>query len=226
MAITRIPTSTFTFFNELKHNNNRDWFNGNKDRYKEEHQTVKGFISSLVDQMNTHDVIESHKLFRIYRDVRFSKDKTPYKTHWSASFTREGVYRRGGYYLAIGPGNTFVGGGFYNPNKEDLALIRKKIDQEPDQWRKVLEDPDFLKTFGELQGETVKTAPKGYTKDHPAIDLLRYKQMYVFRHFSDEEATSSDFLAQANETFKALRPFFDHMTDVLTTDMNGVPMYG
>ncbi|MCB0641858.1 MAG: DUF2461 domain-containing protein [Phaeodactylibacter sp.] len=226
MATTAIPKSTFEFFSELEAHNNRDWFNDHKDWYKKEHQAAKHFIAELTRLMQSHDVIESHKLFRIYRDVRFSKNKSPYKTNWGVIFSREGAYRRGGYYLSIGPGQTFAGGGFYSPNKEDLELIRKKVDQDPDSFRKVLTDPLFVQTYSELQGETVKTAPKGYTKDHPAIDLLRYKQMYAMHQFSDAEAQKPDFLEKVNETFKAIRPFFDHMTEVLTTDMNGVPLYG
>lgn len=164
-------------------------------------------------------------MFRIYRDVRFSKDKSPYKTHWSGSFKRASKYRRGGYYFHIEPGNqSFIAGGFWAPNKEDLARIREEIAQAPDEFREIIETKTFVDTFGSLQGEQLKSAPKGYDKDHPAIDLLRYKQFIVVKPFSDEEVLRSDFVEVVNAVFQKMRPFFDYMSEVLTTDANGEPI--
>jgi uncharacterized protein (TIGR02453 family) len=162
-------------------------------------------------------------MFRIYRDVRFSKDKTPYKPHFAGSYSRTGKRLRGGYYLRIRPGETFLAGGFWAPNKEDLFRIRKEFEISDVEIREILEAPDFKRIFGgQLEGEELKTAPKGFQKDDPAIDLIRKKGFIAVRHFSDKEVLSPDFSKEVLNSFKALRPFFDYMSEVLTTDLNGV----
>lgn len=224
--MTQIPASSLTFLKDLKKNNNRDWFTENKKYYQTEHEHIISFADALLLKMNEHDVIETptgkKSLFRIYRDVRFSKDKSPYKTNWAGGFTRATKARRGGYYFHIQPdGQSFIGGGFWAPNKEDLLRIREEIATDASELREILADPTFISTFGELQGEQLKTVPKGFPKDHPDIDLLRYKQFIFSKNFSDEEVIAPDFLERVNDTFKAMRPFFDFMSDVLTTDSNG-----
>lgn len=224
--MTQIPASSLTFLKDLKKNNNRDWFTENKKHYQAEHEHIISFADALLLKMNEHDVIETptgkKSLFRIYRDVRFSKDKSPYKTNWAGGFTRATKARRGGYYFHIQPdGQSFIGGGFWAPNKEDLLRIREEIATDASELREILADPTFISTFGELQGEQLKTAPKGFPKDHPDIDLLRYKQFIFSKNFSDKEVIAPDFLDRVNDTFKAMRPFFDFMSDVLTTDSNG-----
>ena len=224
--MTQIKTSNFKFLKDLKKNNNRDWFTENKKRYQGEHEEIISFADALLGKMNEHDVIETptgkKSLFRIYRDVRFSKDKSPYKTHWSGGFKRATAARRGGYYFHIEPdGQSFIGGGFWGPNKDDLQRIREEIATDASELREILADLTFVSTFKELQGDQLKTAPKGFDKEHPDIDLLRYKQFIFGKNFTDKEVQSPDFLDVANDTFKAMRPFFDFMSDVLTTDSNG-----
>jgi len=179
--------------------------------------------------MKTHDNIETvsgkKSLFRIYRDTRFSKDKTPYKINWSGGFSRATKKLRGGYYFHIQPGNSFVAGGFFSPNPEDLKRIREDIAGNYKNWNKLFAGKTVVKTFGKLIGEQVGTAPKGYSKDHPAIDLLRYKQFLLKRTFTDKEVVSPGFLKEVNQTFKNLRPFLDNMSEVLTTDLNGVSLF-
>jgi uncharacterized protein (TIGR02453 family) len=225
-----VKAENLDFLKELEANNNREWFTEHKKRYEKNLSDIILFADALLAKMNEHDVLETpsgkKSLFRIYRDVRFSKDKSPYKTHWSGSFTRATQLRRGGYYFHIQPGNqSFIGGGFWNPNKEDLQRIREEIAADPTEMQDILADTDFIKTFGSLQGEQLKTAPKGFDKEHPAIDLLRYKQFIFGRNFTDKEVMQSNFLDQVNQTFKTMRPFFDYMSDVLTTDSNGMPLY-
>ena len=178
--------------------------------------------------MRKHDKIETvsgkKSLHRIYRDTRFAKDKTPYKTGWSGGLSREGAALRGGYYFYLSPGGSYVGGGFYQPESADLSHIRAHIDADAKQLRKILSSKAFRDTFGELQGEQLKTAPKGYAKDHPAIDLLRYKSMYAMRKFTDKEVLSPDFPKEIDKTMRKLRPFFDYMSEILTTDLNGEPL--
>lgn len=223
-----IPASTLTFLKTLSKNNNREWFNGHKETYLEAYQQMIAFTDALRERMDMHDHLEEgsgkQSLYRIYADTRFSKDKKPYKTHWGGRFKRATQKLRGGYYFHIEPGNSFIAGGFFAPNPADLKRIRQDIDVNYDEWRKILSDKKFIKTFGTLRGEQVASAPKGYSKDHPAIDLLRYKQFIIRHPFSDQEVLSPDFVVKVNEGFKSMRPFFDHMSEILTTDLNGVPL--
>lgn len=221
----QIPASAFAFLTTLKKNNNRDWFNEHKDLYLRETENVEAFADALLHALNEHDVIETlsgkKSLHRIYRDTRFSKDKTPYKTNWSGSFSRATRYRRGGYYFHLEPGNSLIAGGFWGPDNDDLKRVRDDIAFDPSPLQKILASPAFADTFGELKGEQLKTVPKGFDKQHEAVDLLRFKQYLLIRPFSDQEVFHPDFLEQANQTYRNMRPFFDYMSDVLTIDGNG-----
>ena len=221
-----VESSTMKFLNELRKNNNRDWFNRNKERYLAANENMISFADAFLNEMRKHDNIETssgkESLFRIYRDTRFSKDRTPYKTYWAGHFKRASKKLRGGYYFQIGPGETLAAGGFFNPNPADLLRIRKDVDQNFSDWNKLLSNKTLVKTFGKIQGDKVTTAPKGFSKDNPSIDLLRHKQFYFERNFPDAEVTSKNFLKEMNITFKNLRAYFDFMSDVLTTDANGV----
>ncbi|MES2277170.1 MAG: DUF2461 domain-containing protein [Bacteroidota bacterium] len=221
-----LPASCLDFMKQLKGNNNREWFALNKDAYLKELAPVELFAEALLSELNTHDVIETpsgkKSLHRIYRDTRFSKDKTPFKTDWSGGFRRATKYRRGGYYYHFEPGNSFVLCGFWGPNADDLKRIRQDIAFDAAPLKAILNDAIFVKTFGTLQGEQLKTSPKGYQPDHEAIDLLRYKQFLVTRRFTDEEILRADFFEQACRAFRLMRPFLDYMSEALTTDINGL----
>ncbi|NLR77185.1 DUF2461 domain-containing protein [Chitinophaga eiseniae] len=224
-VIPQINPSSFKFLQQLKANNNRDWFNEHKTTFIQEQDAVAAFADALLEQLSTHDLIETpsgkKSLFRIYRDTRFSQDKTPYKSHWSLAFRRATRQRRGGYYMQLEPGNSFIGGGFFGPVADDLKKIRDEIAFDAAPLRKILKSRAFTSLFGTLQGEQLKTAPKGFDADHEAIDLLRYKQFLLIRNFSDKEVLSESFLAEANRTFQGMRPFFDYMSMALTADANG-----
>ncbi len=225
MSATHIASSTLQFLKELQVNNNREWFNKNKDRYIAAKDDVKAFGEALQTAMEEHDEIESMKVFRIYRDVRFSKNKAPYKNHLSGFLVRATKWRRGGMYFHFEPGgNSMVGGGFWSPSSPDLARIRQDIAADDSYLRKIIKEPVFISHFATLDGTQLKTAPKGYPKDHKAIDLLRYKQFLISEHFKDKEVTSKGYLDKVVASFVAMRPFFDYMSDVLTTDANGVPI--
>lgn len=224
MSNTSIPKSTLQFLKDLSKNNNRPWFNEHKPRYQEELAKMKSFTNSLLDAMSHHDNIEALKLYRIYRDVRFSKDKSPYKKNMSGSMKRATKWLRGGYYFHIEPGGSFAAGGFWSPNAADLKRVRDEIAADDKPMRAIIADPTFQQTFGELKGDAVKTAPKGYSREHSAIDLIRHKQFLVSRKFTDKEVLAPNFLEELNQTFKNMRPFFDYMSEVLTTDANGVPI--
>jgi uncharacterized protein (TIGR02453 family) len=216
-----INTATFEFLNELKTNNNRPWFEKNKPRFLDAKTNMEDFMAAINQELNKSDVIDESKIYRIYRDVRFSKDKTPYKSYFSGYLRRAGSERRGGYWISIQPGNTQIGGGFYGPNKDDLFRIRKEFEMDGTPIKKIVENAQFKKLFGQLDGEAVKTATKGFAKETPNIELIRMKQFYAFRKFTDKEVIHPDFVKNVEHTFRGLRPFFDYMSEVLTTDLNG-----
>jgi len=220
-----IPPSGFTFLKKLKRNNSREWFNARKPEYLQELLAIETFADGLLRLLNTHDEIETpsgkKSLYRIYRDTRFSNDKTPYKTYWSGTFTRATKYRRGSYHFHIEEGNTFIAGGFWGPVPQDLKRVRDDISFDATPLRKILKSKSFVSMFGTLKGEQLKTTPQGFDAKHEAIDLLRYKQFLLIRPFTDKEVLGKDFLKEANLTFRAMRPFFDYMSEILVTDSNG-----
>ncbi|MFD0861916.1 DUF2461 domain-containing protein [Sungkyunkwania multivorans] len=223
MSMT-IPKRALQFFKELHKNNNREWFEVNKKEFKEIEKEVKAFYTSLHHALNKHDEIDRMKMFRIYRDVRFSKDKTPYKTHFGGSFHRIKPRLRGGYYLHIAPGASFIAAGFWEPHKDDLFRIRKEFEMDDEEIRKIINEKKFKQVWGELKGDEVKTAPKGFNKEHEAIDLIKKKQYIFTKEFSDKEVTGKNFINEVDSAFNAIRPYFDYMSDVLTTDLNGVSL--
>ncbi len=221
MQSTLITKDIFDFLKALEKNNNREWFTEHKSQFKALESKVKDFYKSVLQALEEHDEIEKLKMFRIYRDVRFSKDKTPYKIHFAGSFSRMGASLRGGYYIRLKPGESFIATGFWEPNKDDLLRIRKELEMDSSEFREILNDPAFKKVWGELQGEELKTSPKGFDKEDPNIDLIRKKQFIFVKHFSDQEVFSPEFKNTVNESFKAIRPYFDLMSEILTTNLNG-----
>jgi len=228
MAAAVIEKASFTFLQHIEKNNNREWFAQHKNQYTTANNNIIAFADSVLMEMNKHDRIETmsgkDSLYRIYRDVRFSKDKSPYHNYWSGSFKRATKYLRGGYYFHIQPGASFVGGGFWGPEPKDMKRIRQDIDMNYEDWNKMLANKTLVNTFGKMAGEQLSGAPRGYDKNHPAIELLRYKQFIFRRPFTDEEVLGKNFARQLNDTFKNMRPFLDFMSEVLTTDANGIPL--
>ena len=228
MASPVIEKSSIDFLKALSKHNDREWFGNHKDRYASAYNNLIAFAGTLLAEMNKHDEIETtsgkESLFRIYKDVRFSKDKTPYNTYWSGRFKRATKRLRGGYYFHIEPGNTFVAGGFWGPDANDMKRIRQDILSNYEDWNEMLAGKTLVKTFGTMQGEKLISAPRGYDKDHPAIELLRYKQFLLRCEFADEDICSASFLKELSGTFKKMRPFLDFMSEVLTTDANGLSL--
>ena len=220
-----IPKEIFPFFKKLEKNNNRDWFNEHKPEFKAIEAKVKASYNDLGELLNTHDQIEKIKIFRIYRDVRFSKNKLPYKTHFGGSFARKKPELRGGYYVHIQPNDeSFIATGFWAPSKEDILRIRKEFEMDDSEMRDILNDKTFKATWGNFTGDELKTAPKCFNKEHPAIDLIRRKQFIFVKKFTDKEVLADNFLDEVNVAFKNIRPFFNYMSEVLTTDANGTPI--
>ena len=214
--------SALQFLKELQKNNNREWFNEHKKDFKNHQTHVKTFFEALREKLELHDEIEKNKIFRIYRDVRFSKDKTPYNPRFAGSFSRLGKHLRGGYFLQIKPGESVLGGGFWEPNKEDIFRLRKEIELDASEFREILSDSTYVKHFGGVfEGEELKSAPRGFDKNHSDVDLLRKKGFIAVRKFTDQEVLADNFINEIDSSFKALRPFFNLFSDVLTTNLNG-----
>ena len=187
------------------------------------------FAEKINALMATHDHIEEisprKSLFRIYRDGRFSKDKSPYQEHCAGSLKRASKLLRGGYYYHIEPGGSFIGAGFWGPNSEDLKLIRSHIAFDPSGIELVSKDKMLEETFGSIDGEKLTNPPRGYSADDPGVEWLKYKQFVVRKSFTDEEVLSEGFAEKVSASFKAVRPFFDYMSEILTTNLNGEPLY-
>ncbi|MCK7590994.1 DUF2461 domain-containing protein [Subsaxibacter sp. CAU 1640] len=222
MKKQQVSPKVLDFLKRLQQNNDRDWFNDHKNEFKVIESGVKKVYKQLFEMLNQHDEVDSTKLFRIYRDVRFSKDKSPYKTHFGGSFHRKKPELRGGYYLHIQPNNeSFIATGFWEPSKEDLFRIRKEFEFDDHEMRKILSNNNFKEVWGNFVGDELKTAPKGFDKEHPAIDLIRKKQYIFTKTYTDNQVTSNDFVEDVNASFKVVRPFFNYMSEVLTTNLNG-----
>ena len=222
--MSKINPDVITFYKELSENNTREWFEPQKKRFKSLELEIKHYAEEIKNNLNETDEIEHAKIFRIYRDVRFSKNKTPFKTHFGISFHRKKPDLRGGYYIHISPGNSFIATGFWNPDKDDLYRIRKEMEVDAKEFREIINKYEFKFHWGNLQGEEVKTAPKGFSKEHPDIDIIRKKQFLFIKKFTDKDVLARNFSEQIVTNFKAIRPFFDHMTSILTTDLNGVSL--
>jgi uncharacterized protein (TIGR02453 family) len=221
MLETKITKSTLQFLNKLEKNNNREWFTEHKSEFKAEETKVKSFFNHVLEKLKTHDEIEKLKVFRIYRDVRFSKNKTPYKSNLSASFSRAGKHRRGGYYLQVEPGNSFIATGFWNPEKNDLLRIRKEWEIDTTDLTSIIEDKKFKAIWGILVGDELHTSTKGFDQEDPNIEYIRKKQFIFVKNFTDEEVLSDDFANKVNDSFVAIRPYFNLMSSILTTNLNG-----
>lgn len=210
-----IPKTTLQFLKELKKNNDREWFLQNKGRYQEAHGLFTEFVEDLLKKLAAFDpsvkgVTAGQCVFRIYRDVRFSKDKSPYKTHFGAYITSDGrkteVHGKAGYYLHIEPGASMLAGGAYMPDGTWLKAIRQEIDYNGAEFRKILAAKKFREYFGELEGEKLTRLPKGYDETHPDIALLKFKSYLAVHQCSDRQVLDKDFSAHCASVFKAMHP--------------------
>lgn len=216
----QISQDTIHFLTDLGKNNDRDWFTANKKRYETAHLEVASFCEGMIEKLSSIDQIElvsgKKSLMRIYRDVRFSKDKSPYRNRFCGYFKRATEQRRGTYVFNIEPGKFFVGGGFWGPAPKDLLKIRNGIKNNLDEFKSIVEAPHFIETFGAIHGESLKTAPKGFEKDDPAIEYLRLKQFLVGRDLTEADILNPNFPMMCLEIYNKLRPFFDFMSRELT----------
>ncbi|NLN31401.1 MAG: DUF2461 domain-containing protein [Bacteroidales bacterium] len=217
-----INKSTLKFLSDLKSNNYRDWFQQNRMSYEEALSDFKSFIKVLLEDIITFDPIlegleAKNCVYRIYRDIRFSPDKTPYKSHMGAVIVRGGRNNAGryaGYYVHIEPGDkSIIGGGAYMPPSPWLSALREKIAGEGEGLVEIINNREFAGVFGTIGGEKLKSAPRGYLKDNPYIELLKHKSFLASRTVTDREVTSGDFFNITMQAFKAIKPFNDFLNE-------------
>jgi len=209
-----IPQSTFDFLNQLRENNNREWFQANRELFDAARLQFMDFAEQVLhglvamDKRIPEDIPVSKCVYRIYRDIRFSLDKTPYKGYFSAAYSPTGRSTElPGYYIHIQPGQSFVTAGLWHPSKERLAAIRQEIDYNSADFRSIVEAPVFLQHAGLDQEDRLKKAPSGYSADHPDIEFLRLKSFTATKSFSDNEMMQADATEMILSAFQALQPF-------------------
>lgn len=214
--------NVLNFLEELKKNNNRDWFNAHKNRYLEVKKEFDEIVEFLIKEIAKFDsgvagLQAKDCVFRIYRDVRFSKDKSPYKVNFGAAFNKGGKKNPvGTYYIHIEPGNSFVGGGMWMPPGDVLKKVRNEILYNPEEFKSILNNKKFKSTFGELMDEKLKRPPQGFPADFPDVELLKYKSYVVGKNFGNDEVISNRFINEVPTIFNVLFPlnqFLDRSLD-------------
>ena len=213
-----LSKSTFQFLEDIRKNNNREWFQDNKSRYEEAREDFIGFVGELIKGIAQFDppvgeINPKKAAFRIYRDVRFSKNKDPYKVnmgaHLSPAVSKN--HDRAGYYIHVQPGNCFLAGGAYNPPGPWIKAIRQEIDYNAAEFKAILNSKAFQKYFGEMRGEQLKTSPRDYPADHPEIELLRHKSFLAVHDMDDKQLMKQDSVEHCLTVYKALKPFDDFL---------------
>lgn len=217
-----IQQQTLSFLAELAANNNREWFAEHKPAYEAARKNYIGFLDELLQEMETFEPAARDQkgkdlVFRIYRDVRFSKDKRPYKDHFGAYIAEGG--RKSvlpGYYLHLaGKDQSFLAGGLWYPPAPELKAVRQEIDYNLDAFKQIVEGGEFTRLFGQVQGEMLKTTPKGYDKDNPAIHYLRFKGWNGVMPLSDETVLRPDFMDVVLQAYRVLKPLNDFLAEPL-----------
>lgn len=214
--------SNLKFLKDIAKHNNREWFEKNKPRYIEVKNNFDDFLEALHKELLKFDeslagLNPRKQAFRIYRDVRFSKDKRPYKTNMGAGFSAHGkMEQEPGYYIHIEPGQSFIAGGLYMPDSPNLAKIRQEIDYNADKLLKILNEKSFKKFYKGLSDwDKLKTMPKGYPKDHPHIELLKNKSFVCSHYFTDAEVTSKNFVTKVADGCKLLKPLNAYLAEAI-----------
>ncbi|GLQ07126.1 DUF2461 domain-containing protein [Sneathiella chinensis] len=214
-----------TFYQDLKENNNRDWFHANRDRYRDVVQyPMSDFIAAMAPRLEAIAPCyaadprpNGGSMFRIHRDVRFSKDKKPYKEHAACQFRHQAGKdaHAPGFYVHIALDGIRYGGGVWLPPSPKLALIREAIDQKQEEWTALTTDPDLLAHFGGIHGDGLKRAPKGYDPDHPLIEDLKRKTFFLMQPAPVERILDPGFMDDVEAAFEATSPFMRFLTNAV-----------
>jgi uncharacterized protein (TIGR02453 family) len=227
MAAPRLKPA-LDFLLALQSNNNRPWFQAHRAEYDAACRCFEGYVDDFVQEFRAvedfEDLSAKDCVFRIYRDVRFAKDKSPYKPNMAASIALGGKHSlRAPYYIHLEPpGKSFLAGGSYMPTPDQLAAIRRAIDRDPARLQAAIGGKPFRKYFGSLSGEKLKTPPRGYPGDHAAIELLKYKQFIADHALTDKDVLSPRLLSHTVEVFAALKPLLDFLNDAMLPSRSGL----
>jgi uncharacterized protein (TIGR02453 family) len=218
--LPQFPAAGLTFLRKLRRNNHREWFLKNKQAYEEYvRQPMIELVNALAPEFATFapEIVASPKasLYRIYRDTRFSKDKSPYKTHVAAGFSHRGLEKNqgAGFYLHITPSEFLIGGGLYRPETEDLAAVRHHIALHHKRLTTILNARPFRRLFDGISGEQLSRVPRGFPADHAAADFLRRKQFLASRVLPAETVATPQFGSIVLETFRALHPLLQFLNE-------------
>ena len=217
---------TLQFLTNLSENNNREWFHANRNDYEKTKVEFEGFcqkVLSAIAQFQDNLLHTNVKscILRINRDIRFSSDKSPYKKYLAAGFGPGGKSSgKVDFYLQIQPNETFLGGGMWSPTSSQLASFRQEIDYNPKRLKGIIEKNDFSEYFNEVYGEKVKKMPKGYTINHPDIELLKYKQLFFVHKYCNEETIEKNFANEIIKACKILKPYLDYINDLFCESVN------
>lgn len=201
----------------LKKNNDRAWFQAHRGDFEGASKSFESFVAALIEELTPTESLRGLTpkdcIYRLYRDLRFSKDKSPYKTYMAAVIGPGGrKSTQPGYYVHLGPGGqSLLAAGWYEPEPAQLASFRRAIDRDPRPWKKVVNDKTFRKYLREVEGERLATAPKGYPRDHPEIELLKLKQVMAIRRLTDTQVRASGIVRETVATFKAMKPFLAYL---------------
>ena len=212
-----LQPSTLGFLRDLKENNDKGWFDAHRKTYEGARKDFEDFVGDLLKALCPLEPALAGQsardcTYRIFRDVRFSKDKTPYKAHFGAFFSRGGRKWDGaGYYLHLEPGGIFAGGGLWMPEAPLLKKVRQEIDYAFGEWTGIVEGKAFRKVFPEIGGETLQKVPQGYEADNPAIGYLKHKSFIASHRMADEDLTGKDALKKVVSVFTTLRPMVDFL---------------
>lgn len=209
-----LQATTLKFLKNLSKNNSKEWFDAQKPAYQDAKADFESIVQQLIDGLSRQDAEVADLqvkdcVFRIYKDVRFSKDKTPYKTNMGAAFSPGGRKSpRPGYYFHLEPGGkSFAGGGLWMPDAPVLKKSRQEIDYNFAEFQQLISNKDFIKYFGKIEGEALKTVPQGYQPDNPAIAYLKLKSFTVWHSFSDDECTQPALVREILKVFAVMQPF-------------------
>lgn len=211
----------FSFLEDLKENNNREWFTANKKRFDACRLTFAGLVEEIIEHLRQKDeafqgLTAKECVFRIYRDVRFSKDKIPYKTSFSACIAPGGrKTTQALHYFHLEPGNTMLAGGIHQPDAERLKKIRQEIDYNADELKAVLEDAAFKEYFDGMSGDKLKRPPKGYDAEHPEVELLKFKSYTIFYHPSDAAVLAENFVEETKKVFDRMAPLNAYLNEAI-----------